>query len=125
MQMAVIKFARNVLKLKDANSTEMNPQTKNPVISIMEDQKNITNMGGTMRLGSWKCDLKKGSIVSKIYKEKTIEERHRHRYEFNNKYREELENAGLIATGINSDTGLVEIVEITGHPWFVGVQYYQ
>ena len=124
MQMAVIEFARNVLKLKDANSTEMDSQTKNPVISIMEDQKNITNMGGTMRLGAWKCDLKKGSIVSKVYKSKTIEERHRHRYEFNNKYREQFETAGLVPTGINPDTGLVEIVEIPEHPWFVGVQYH-
>ncbi len=124
MQMAVIEFARDVLKLKDANSTEMNPQTPNPVISLMEDQKNITDMGGTMRLGSWKCDLKKGSIVSKIYKTKTIEERHRHRYEFNNKYREQFEEAGLIATGVNPKTGLVEIVEIPSHPWFVGVQYH-
>ena len=122
--MAVIEFARNVLNLKDANSTEMDSQTKNPVISIMEDQKNITNMGGTMRLGAWKCDLKKGSIVSKVYKSKTIEERHRHRYEFNNKYREQFETAGLVPTGINPDTGLVEIVEIPEHPWFVGVQYH-
>ncbi len=124
MQMAVIEFARDVLNLKDANSTEMSPQTTNPVISLMEDQKNITNKGGTMRLGSWKCDLKEGSIVSKIYKAKTIEERHRHRYEFNNKYREQFEKAGLIATGINPDTGLVEIVEIPDHAWFVGVQYH-
>lgn len=124
MQMAVIEFARNELKLKGANSTEMNSQTKDPVISIMEDQKNITNMGGTMRLGAWKCDLKEGSIVSKVYKTKTIEERHRHRYEFNNKYRDQFEAAGLVATGINPDTGLVEIVEIPNHPWFVGVQYH-
>ena len=124
MQMAVIEFARNVLKLKDANSTEMDSQTKNPVISLMEDQKNITDMGGTMRLGSWKCDLKKGSIVSKVYKTKTIEERHRHRFEFNNKYLEQFEEAGLVATGSNPDTGLVEIIEIQNHPWFVGVQYH-
>src|SRR5690606_38570002 len=108
MQMAVIEFARNVLKLKDANSTEMDTQTKNPVINIMEDQKNITDMGGTMRLGAWKCDLKKGSIASKVYKTETIEERHRHRYEYNNNYREQFEEAGLISTGINPDTELVE-----------------
>lgn len=124
MQMAVIEFARNVLKLKDANSTEMNSQTPDPVISIMEDQKNITEMGGTMRLGAWKCDLKKDSIVSKVYKSKTIAERHRHRYEFNNEYLEQFEAAGLVATGINPETELVEIIEIPEHPWFVGVQYH-
>ena len=123
MQMAVIEFARDVLNLKDANSTEMDSQTKNPIISIMEDQKNITDMGNTMRLGSWKCDLKEGSLAKKIYKTDTIEERHRHRYEFNNEYREQMEEAGMIATGINPDTGLIEIVEIPNHSWFMGVQY--
>lgn len=124
MQMAVIEFARNVLGLKDANSTEMNPNTPHPVISIMEEQKNITNMGGTMRLGAWKCNLAQNSIVSNIYKEKTILERHRHRYEYNNKYQKDLEQAGLKTTGVNPETGLVEIVEISSHPWFVGVQYH-
>lgn len=124
MQMAVIEFARNVLKLKDANSTEMNPKAQDPVISIMEDQKNLEDMGGTMRLGSWKCDLKEGSLASKIYSSNAIEERHRHRYEFNNKYRDELEAAGMIATGSNPNTNLIEIVEIPSHPWFVGVQYH-
>ncbi len=124
MQMAVIEFARNVLKLKNANSTEMDSQTEDPVISIMEDQKNITDMGGTMRLGSWKCELKKGSLARKIYKTDVIEERHRHRYELNNKYLEQLEEAGMVATGINPDTGLVEIIEIPDHPWFIGVQYH-
>lgn len=124
MQMAVIEFARNVLKLKDANSTEMNPKAQDPVISIMEDQKNLEDMGGTMRLGSWKCDLQEGSLANKIYSSNAIEERHRHRYEFNNKYRDELEAAGMIATGSNPNTNLVEIVEIPSHPWFVGVQYH-
>ena len=124
MQMAVIEYSRNVLGLKDANSTEMSAATDNPVINLMEDQKNVTDKGGTMRLGSWKCDLKEGSIVSKIYKSKTIEERHRHRYEFNSDYRDQLEVAGMIATGTNPETGLVEIVEIPSHPWFVGVQYH-
>lgn len=124
MQMAVIEFARNVLKLKDANSTEMNPKAQDPVISIMEDQKNLEDMGGTMRLGSWKCDLKEGSLANKIYSSNAIEERHRHRYEFNNKYRDELEAAGMIATGSNPNTNLIEIVEIPSHPWFVGVQYH-
>src|SRR5690554_3031041 len=101
MQMAVIEFARNVLKLKEANSTEMDSQTPDPVINIMEDQKNITDMGGTMRLGSWKCDLKKGSLAHKIYVTDFIADRHRHRYELNNEYRERLEAAGMVASGIN------------------------
>lgn len=124
MQMAVIEYARNILNLKDANSTEMDAKTSNPVISLMEEQKNITNMGGTMRLGAWKCDIAANSIVSNIYNSDTILERHRHRYEYNNDYRDALENAGLVATGTNPDTGLVEIVEIPSHPWFVGVQYH-
>lgn len=124
MQMAVIEYSRNVLGIKDANSTEMNPQTPNPVINLMEDQKSITDMGGTMRLGSWKCDVKAESIIGSVYNSKTIEERHRHRYEYNNKYKEQLEAAGMIATGINPDTQLVEVVEVPSHPWFVGVQYH-
>lgn len=124
MQMAVIEYARNILGLKDANSTEMDAQTPYPVIDLMKDQKHITEKGGTMRLGAWRCDLKQGSIVSGIYQKHSILERHRHRYEYNNKYRDLLENAGLKATGINPDTGLVEIVEIPVHPWFVGVQYH-
>ncbi|MDC8003387.1 CTP synthase [Aureisphaera galaxeae] len=124
MQMAVIEYSRNVLGLKDANSVEMNPDTAHPVIDLMEEQKHITNMGGTMRLGAWKCDLVKDTIVSEIYGEETILERHRHRYEYNNEYKEQLESAGMKTTGINPDTGLVEIVEIPTHPWFVGVQYH-
>ncbi len=124
MQMAVIEYARNVLGLEDANSSEMNPKTPYPVIDLMEDQKSIVKKGGTMRLGAWKCDLKKNSIVGNVYQSRTIEERHRHRYEYNEDYRDQLEKAGLVATGINPDTGLVEIVEIPDHPWFVGVQYH-
>ena len=124
MQMAVIEYSRNVLGLADANSTEMNPNTTNPVIDLMEDQKNITDKGGTMRLGSWKCDLKDGTLAHQIYGKSKIEERHRHRYEYNNKYSEQLEKAGLISSGINPDTGLVEIVEIKNHPFFIGVQYH-
>lgn len=124
MQMAVIEYARNVLDLEGANSTEMDENTAHPVISLMEEQKHITNMGGTMRLGAWKCDIQPNSIVSSIYKTDTVLERHRHRYEYNEAYRKELEKAGLKATGINPDTGLVEIVEIPTHPWFVGVQYH-
>jgi CTP synthase len=124
MQMAVIEFSRNVLGIKDANSLEMNPNTKNPVINLMEDQKSVTKKGGTMRLGSWKCELKEGSKVKEIYNSTIINERHRHRYEYNNTYRKQLEVAGMKATGINPETGLVEIIEIPSHPWFVGVQYH-
>ncbi|RED47612.1 CTP synthase [Seonamhaeicola aphaedonensis] len=124
MQMAVIEFARNVLGIKDADSTEMNTATKNAVIDLMEEQKSITDKGGTMRLGAWACDLKLGSLVRDIYKAETIKERHRHRYEFNGNYKAQMEAAGMIATGLNPDTGLVEIIEIPEHPWFVGVQYH-
>lgn len=124
MQMAVIEFARNVLKISDADSTEMNPETNNPVIDLMEEQKSITDKGGTMRLGAWACDLKMGSSVRDIYKLESINERHRHRYEFNSDYKTQIEDAGMIATGLNPKTGLVEIVEIPSHPWFVGVQYH-
>lgn len=124
MQMAVIEFARNVLGIKDADSTEMNPNTDNPVIALMEEQKTITDKGGTMRLGAWACDLKQGSKVSHIYKATSIKERHRHRYEFNGEYKEQIEEAGMLATGLNPETGLVEIIEIPDHPWFIGVQYH-
>ncbi|APX99854.1 CTP synthase [Lacinutrix venerupis] len=124
MQMAVIEFARNVLGLKDANSTEMDEQTPNPVINLMEEQKNITDKGGTMRLGAWDCKLKEDSIVGKLYNTDVIKERHRHRYEFNSDYKSQIEAKGMIATGLNPETGLVEIVEIPSHPWFVGVQYH-
>ena len=124
MQMAVIEFARNVLGLKDANSTEMDENTSNPVIDLMEDQKTITDKGGTMRLGAWDCKLTKDSIVGKLYDTETIKERHRHRYEFNSDYKTQIEAKGMIATGVNPETNLVEIVEIPSHSWFVGVQYH-
>lgn len=124
MQMAVIEFCRNVLELKDANSTEMDPNTTNPVIDIMEDQKNITDMGGTMRLGAWDCHIEKDSIAYNVYQSQDIKERHRHRYEFNGDYKEKIEAAGLKTTGYNPETKLVEIVENPSHPWFVGVQYH-
>ena len=124
MQMAVIEYARNVLGYKEANSTEMDTKTPYPVIDLMEEQKTIINKGGTMRLGAWKCQLKEGSIAFNLYQSVSIEERHRHRYEYNNKYKDVFEKAGLQTTGVNPDTGLVEIVEITNHPWFVGVQYH-
>ncbi len=124
MQMAVIEFARNVLKLEGANSTEMDEDTANPVIGLMEEQKTIKNKGGTMRLGAWECKLLQGSKVSKIYKEDIIKERHRHRYEFNGEYKDQIEQGGMFATGLNPKTKLVEIIEIPDHPWFVGVQYH-
>jgi CTP synthase len=124
MQMAVIEYARTVLGLEDANSTEMNSQTVHPVIDLMEEQKTITDKGGTMRLGSWKCNLEKDTLAYLIYGKDQIQERHRHRFEFNGKYKEQLEKAGLKASGINPDTGLVEIIEIENHPFFIGVQYH-
>ncbi len=123
MQCAVVEFARNVLGL-DASSTELNPKSKHPVIDMMEEQKKITNKGGTMRLGSYTCKLKKGSKANHIYGDTLIHERHRHRYEFNNKYLEQIEEAGLKAVGINPDSNLVEVVELKDHPWFVGVQFH-
>ncbi|MBX7125559.1 MAG: CTP synthase [Cyclobacteriaceae bacterium] len=124
MQCAVVEFARHVLHLPEASTTELNPKTKHPVIDMMEEQKKITTKGGTMRLGAYACKLKKGSRAHAIYGDSTIQERHRHRYEFNNKYLEQMEEKGLKATGINPDSGLVEIVELKDHPWFVGVQYH-
>jgi CTP synthase len=123
MQCSVVEFARHVLGL-EASSTELNPKTKNPVIDMMEEQKKITNKGGTMRLGAYTCKLKKGSKAYAAYGETSIHERHRHRYEFNNKYLEQIEEAGLKAVGINPESNLVEVVELKDHPWFVGVQYH-
>ncbi len=123
MQCSVIEFARNVLGLAEANSTETGA-TPDPVIDLMEEQKGITEKGGTMRLGAYPCTLAEGSHAYRAYGKANISERHRHRYEFNNKYKDALEAAGMIATGINPDTNLVEVVEVQGHPWFVGVQYH-
>ncbi|MDC0377919.1 MAG: CTP synthase [Flavobacteriaceae bacterium] len=124
MQMAVIEYSRNILNLEGSNSTEMDEKTLHPVISLMQDQKNIINKGGTMRLGSWRCDLDKGSKVFKIYNSKTITERHRHRWELNNDYLIALQDSGLKTSGINSKTGLVEIIELPTNDWFVGVQFH-
>ena len=124
MQMAVIEFSRNVLGIIDANSTEMEEQTPNPVISLMDEQKEVENKGGTMRLGAWDCALSPDSRAHKIYQKNAISERHRHRYELNNAYIEQLNSHGLKATGVNPDTGLAEIVEIDSHTWFMGVQYH-
>lgn len=124
MQMAAIEFARNVLGIKDAHSTEMDADTANPVIDLMEEQKKITAKGGTMRLGSYPCDLKDGSLANKIYGQNHITERHRHRWEFNNKYLQQFEANGLIASGTNPAIGLVEILELQDHPFFIGVQFH-
>ena len=124
MQMAVIEFAQNVLALKGAHSTEMDPDTSDPVIDLMEEQKTITAKGGTMRLGSYTCNLKDNSLAAEIYGSNAISERHRHRWEFNNKYLDEFEKAGMIASGKNPESDLVEIIEIPSHPFFIGVQYH-
>ena len=124
MQCAVVEFARNVLGLKDAQSTEVNPDTSDPVIYLMKGQEDVTDKGGTMRLGAYTCDLKTGSKAQAIYGAKSISERHRHRFEFNNDYKKEFEKAGLKAVGINPDEGLVEIVELKGHPFFIASQFH-
>ena len=124
MQMAVVEYARNVLKLKDAISAEFSSETKNPVIHIMEEQKGIDKKGGTMRLGSYPCIIKKGTLAEKVYQEEEIQERHRHRYEYNNAYKEKLEEAGLICSGISPNGKLVEMVEIKEHPYFIAGQFH-
>ena len=124
MQMAVIEFARNVLSLSSANSTEMDDSTKHPVISLMDDQVEVQDKGGTMRLGSWKCKIVKESLAYKIYNEETISERHRHRYELNFDYMDKLADSGMVFSGLNPKTGLVEIIEIPNHDWFLGVQFH-
>ena len=124
MQCAVIEFSQNVLKLEKPNSREMDHNTPNPVIDLMEDQKNITDKGGTMRLGAYECDVKSKTNSARAYKKEVIHERHRHRYEFNNEYLKQFEDAGMISAGMNPDTGLVEIIEIPTLKWFVGVQFH-
>ncbi|MFJ1474805.1 CTP synthase [Capnocytophaga cynodegmi] len=124
MQMAVIEFARNKANLLNANSTEMDINTEYPVINLMESQKEVTNKGGTMRLGAWDCKLLKNSNIYEAYGKENISERHRHRYEFNNEFKDTLKKAGLRCTGVNPETNLVEVIEIQEHPWFVGVQYH-
>ena len=124
MQMSVIEYARNVLGWKDAHSTEMETKTPYPVIDLMEDQKSINKKGGTMRLGAYDCEIAKGTLAYKIYKQPVIQERHRHRWEFNNSYLEDFKKAGMVASGTNPENGLVEIVELKNHPFFIGVQYH-
>jgi len=124
LQCAVIEFARNVMGFDDAHSTEMNSSTKHPVIDLMEEQKGVTKKGGTMRLGGYACSLVKGSLVQEVYGAEMVRERHRHRYEFNNDFLESFKKHGMIPTGINPESGLVEIMEQPGHPWFVGTQFH-
>lgn len=124
MQMACIEFARNVIGMPEAHSTEMAPETLFPVIDLMEEQKNVTDKGGTMRLGAYACKLKDKTLAKKIYGKTNIKERHRHRWEFNNKYLKEYEAAGMVISGVNPDSGLVEIVELPNHPYFIGVQFH-
>ncbi|MDP6626025.1 MAG: CTP synthase, partial [Nitrospinota bacterium] len=124
MQCSVIEYARNVAGLTQANSAEIDPDVKHPVIDLLPDQNGISYKGGTMRLGAWPCQLKKKTFAYAAYKKREISERHRHRYEFNNKFRLQLEEAGLIISGVSPDGNLVEIVEAPNHPWFVAVQYH-
>ena len=124
MQMAVIEYARNNAGMKEANSIEMDPECKTPVIDLMESQKSIVNKGGTMRLGAWDCSLSEGSFAEEAYGTKNISERHRHRYEFNNDFADQIFDEHFVVTGTNPETGLVEIVEYKDHPWFVGVQFH-
>jgi len=124
MQMSVIEYARNVLQLPNAHSTEMDANTQDPVIDLMEGQKSVTSKGGTMRLGAYPCKIEKGTLAYQVYGKDMISERHRHRWELNNKYLDALQGAGLKASGVNPETNLVEIVEIPGHPFFIGVQYH-
>ncbi len=124
MQIMTIEFARNVLGMSKANSMEFDTSTPEPVISLMEEQKNVVDKGGTMRLGAWKCSLKNGSRLQEIYGSKNISERHRHRYEFNSEFREDFEKNGLVPTGFNPETNLVETLELKDHPFYIGVQYH-
>jgi CTP synthase len=124
MQCMVIEYARNVLGLADANSVEINPKTRHNVIDLMEEQKSVTNMGGTMRLGAYACHLKDGTKVAKAYGKLDIEERHRHRFEFNDEFRKQFEDGGMIFAGENPETHLVEVMELPGKKWYIGTQYH-
>ncbi|MDR2840828.1 MAG: gamma-glutamyl-gamma-aminobutyrate hydrolase family protein, partial [Paludibacter sp.] len=124
MQSMCIEFARNVLGYADANTTEIDPNTAHNVVDMMEEQKTILEKGASMRLGSYKCHLKEGTKVAEIYNTADIAERHRHRYEFNNKYKREFEKAGIVCSGINSDADLVEIIELPSNRWYIGTQFH-
>ena len=122
MQMAIVEYARHILGYEDANSIELDPETKHPVIALMPEQNGVVNLGGTLRLGAYPCVLKDGSTAQKLYGTKEISERHRHRYEVNNDYREELEQHGMVLSGISPDGRIVEMLELADHPYFVGTQ---
>ena len=124
MQCSVIEFSRNVCGIKNANSSEFDPDTKAPIIDFMESQRKIKKKGGTMRLGAYPCTLKSGTLAAKAYGKTDISERHRHRYEFNNKYKSKLQKRGMIFSGINERDDLTEIIELKNHPWFVGTQFH-
>jgi len=124
LQMAVTEFARNMANLKNANSTEFKPRTRYPVIALMPGQRAVAQKGGTMRLGAWSCHLKRGTKAFEAYGKELIYERHRHRYEFNNKYKPDLEKAGMIFSGVNPDEGLVEMIELPEHRWFLACQFH-
>jgi len=124
MQVAVVEYARNVVGLDNANSSEINPSTPYPVIDLLPEQKDIQDMGGTMRLGLYPCKLSSGSLAAREYGEELVYERHRHRYEFNNEYRERVESAGLLISGTSPDGRLVEMIELPGHPWFLAAQFH-
>ena len=124
MQCVVIEAARNISLLEEADSLEFNPDTSHPVISLMDEQKKVVNKGGTMRLGSYPCIIQPGSQAAAAYGSTKVNERHRHRFEFNNSYRDQLESAGLVFTGVSPDGSLVEVVERSDHPWFVAVQFH-
>ena len=124
MQCAVIEFARNVCGMEDAHSTEFNAETKHPVIALMDSQQGIVEKGGTMRLGAYPCKLREGTYTMAAYGEAEVQERHRHRFEFNNEYRDELTKAGMVIAGTLPDDSLVEVVEVKDHPWFVGSQFH-
>ena len=124
MQCMVVEFARNVLGLRESNSIEWDPKTPHPVVDMMEEQKMLSYMGGTMRLGAFKCRLEEGSVVARAYGSHEITERHRHSFEFNDKYRAQFEDAGMKISGVNPETNLVDVVEISGNTWYVGTQYH-
>ena len=124
MQCAAIEFARNVLDMKGAHSTEFNKKTPFPVISLLEEQQNVKDLGGTMRLGAYPCQIKKDTLAHKAYKVDEISERHRHRYEFNNEYREKFQKAGMRLSGVSPSGKLIEMIELEGHPWFLAVQFH-
>jgi CTP synthase len=124
LQISVIEIARNVLRLPGANSTEIDPQTRHPVINMMEEQKKTIDKGATMRLGSYECAIRPGTHAARAYRAASVRERHRHRYEVNNAYVAQLQKAGVVVSGVNPRRNLVEIIELKNHPWFVAVQFH-